>query len=231
MHGNSELIRRMVRGTVFWLAATGLLLFGSAGTVRWPEAWVLLAELGVIGLASGLVTARRDPELLRERMASPIQRDQKGWDKVLLLVFFALWYAQYVVSALDAVRYHASQVPLWLKVLGALGVAAGLSIFHIVMRENTFAAPVVKIQKERAHKVISTGLYAYVRHPMYAGALPLILGAPLLLGSRYGVLCGLPVIALLGVRAVLEERMLMAELPGYADYAARVRYRLVPGVW
>jgi protein-S-isoprenylcysteine O-methyltransferase Ste14 len=221
----------MLVQTAVWLAITAAFLFVPAGTLDWPEAWVLLAEFGVLGLISGYLIAQHDPELLRERMRSPIQGDQKSWDKILLPIVFALWLAQYVVIALDAVRYHTSEVPLWLKVVGALAIAFGLYVFHIVMRANTFAAPVVKIQTERKHQVIDTGPYAYVRHPMYAGAIPLLVGTPLLLGSWRGLAVSLVLIVIFAVRAVLEEEMLRSELAGYDAYAARVRWRLVPGVW
>ena len=128
-------------------------------------------------------------------------------------------------------RFHVSDMPLWLEALGAAGVLLGLYIFHIVLRANSYAAAVVKVQKERGHQVISTGPYAWVRHPMYAGAILFFLGTALLLGSWYAFAIGLALIALFGLRAVWEEDTLKAELPGYPDYAERVRYRFVPGVW
>lgn len=231
MPASRSLIARMLVQTVVWLAITGALLFVSAGTLSWPQAWIFLAEIGGLGLISGFAIGKRDPALLRERMAAPIQKGQKSWDKLVLVVLFTLWMSQYVVIGLDAVRFHWSDVPVWLEVAGGLAIALGLYAFHVVLRANTFAAPVVKIQSERKHQVVSTGPYAYVRHPMYAGAVPLIVGTPLLLGSWWGLLWAAAMIALLGYRAVKEEDMLKAELGGYDAYAARVRYRLVPGVW
>ena len=231
MAASSSIIQRMLVQTVIWLTVTGAILFASAGTLDWPQAWILLAAYGGLGLLSGLAISRHDPELLRERMRGPIQKGQKSWDKVLLSIFFALWMTQYVVCGLDAVRFHLSDVPLWLQVAGALAIALGYYAFHVVMMTNTFAAPVVKIQSERKHQVISTGPYAYVRHPMYAGAVLLILGTPLLLGSWYGLIWAAAMIAILALRAVKEENTLKAELEGYNAYAARVRYRLVPGIW
>jgi protein-S-isoprenylcysteine O-methyltransferase Ste14 len=228
---SERIIRSMIVRTVIWNALTGVLLFASAGTLDWPEAWVFLVEFAVLGLISGIMISRSDPELLRERMASPIQRAQKSWDKVFIVVVFTLWLSQYVVAGLDAVRFHTSDVPLWLKAAGALAIAASIWVFHVVMRANTFAAAVVKIQTERKHQVVSTGPYAYVRHPMYAGAIPMIVGTPLLLGSYYALLWSLAIIVLFAVRAVLEENVLKSELDGYTAYAARVRYRLVPGLW
>ena len=230
MPASHSLIARMLLQTAIWLAITGALLFISAGTLDWPQAWIYLAEIGGLGLISGFAIGRRDPALLRERMGAPIQKDQKSWDKILITVFFALWMSQYVLVGLDA-RFGWSEVPVWLQVAGGLAVAFGLYAFHVVLKANTFAAPVVKIQSERKHQVISTGPYAYVRHPMYAGAVPLVVGTPLLLGSWWGLIWAAALIALLGLRAVLEEDTLKAELDGYDAYAARVRYRLVPGVW
>lgn len=133
--------------------------------------------------------------------------------------------------SLDAARFGWSHVPLWLQALGALAIAFSMYIMFVIMRTNSFAVPVVKIQAERGQRVISDGPYAIVRHPMYSGALLLILGTPLLLGSWWGLALAPALILLFAVRAVMEERTLMAELPGYADYAARVRHRLVPFVW
>jgi protein-S-isoprenylcysteine O-methyltransferase Ste14 len=133
--------------------------------------------------------------------------------------------------ALDAVRFGWSVVPLWVQALGVLAIAVSMYIMFLIMRTNSFAAPVVKIQAARGHRVISDGPYAVVRHPMYGGAVLLILGIPLLLGSWSGLALSPLLVLLFATRAVKEERTLMAELPGYADYAARVRYRLVPMVW
>lgn len=229
---NHESIRsKLIIRTVLWSVFCAALLFVPAGTIWWPEGWIYLALVCGLGLVSGLVLAKRDPALVAERLGSPVQKEQKGWDKILLSVFFALCLAQYVVSALDAVRFRISDVPVWLKLSGALAIVIALYFIHIVMLANTFAAPVVKIQTERQQHVVSTGPYAYVRHPMYAGAIPLMLGTPLLLGSWWGVAVGVVLIGLLAWRAVLEEETLKRELDGYDVYAARVRSRLVPGVW
>jgi protein-S-isoprenylcysteine O-methyltransferase Ste14 len=129
------------------------------------------------------------------------------------------------------VRYGLSAVPRWLEAAGAIGFLLAIYIFHIVMRENTYASAVVKVDTERGHKVISTGPYAWVRHPMYGGAIFYFVGAPLLLGSWCALAIGIALIGILALRVVWEEQTLTAELPGYADYAKRVRYRMVPGVW
>ena len=218
------MIRKMIVQTVIWLGITAVLLFGSAGTLAWPQAWLFLAEFAIVGMASGIAIGRSDPALLRERMRSPVQREQKSWDRGLMIAMFTIWMAQYIVAGLDAVRFHTSDMPVWLNVAGAIAIAAGFYVFHVVMQANTFAAPVVRVQTERRHHVISSGPYAIVRHPMYAGAIPLVLGGPLLLGSWYAVLCAIAIIVILAVRAVLEEETLRKELEDYDAYAQRVRY-------
>jgi protein-S-isoprenylcysteine O-methyltransferase Ste14 len=225
------LTRRLIVHTVIWLVILGAILFLSAGTLDWPEAWVLLIGSGALGLVSAIIIARHDPQLMRERMRGPIQSQQKPWDKALLVVVFVLCIAMFIVAGLDAVRYRISNMPLWLEVLGAAGIALGIYMFHVVMRTNSYATAVVRIQEERGHQVISTGPYAFVRHPMYSGAILYFLGIALLLGSWYAAGIAVALIALFGLRAVWEEQTLIDELPGYAAYAQRVRYRLVPGIW
>jgi protein-S-isoprenylcysteine O-methyltransferase Ste14 len=231
MDFNDPLVRRLIVHTIIWLVILGAILFLSAGTLDWPEAWVLLIGSGGLGLVSALIIARHDPQLMRERMRGPIQSTQKPWDKALLAVVLVLCIAMFIVAGLDAVRYRTSHMPLWLEVLGAAGIVLGLYMFHVVMRTNSYATAVVRIQSERGHQVISTGPYAFVRHPMYSGAVCYFIGIALLLGSWYALAIAAVVIALFGLRAVWEENTLIAELPGYAAYAQRVRYRLIPGVW
>jgi protein-S-isoprenylcysteine O-methyltransferase Ste14 len=224
------LIRRLFKQTALTMVILGAMLFVAAGTINWPGAWVLLFETGVLGLLSAYIIAGHDPQLMRERMRGPIQREQKPWDKRLLTVIMALCVVMPIAAGLE-VRFGTSDMPVWLKVLGAVGIALGLYMFHVVMETNSYATAVVRIQSERGHKVISTGPYAFVRHPMYSGAIFYFLGMGFLLGSWYATGIAVVVIALFGLRAVWEENTLKDELPGYADYAQRVRYRLVPGLW
>jgi protein-S-isoprenylcysteine O-methyltransferase Ste14 len=225
------MIASLVVKTLIWIACMAVLLFVPAGTIWWPQALLLLLELGVTGLLIGGWLYVHDPALLAQRMASPVQREQPAWDRIFMicvLLFFCTWLA---VMGLDAVRFRASHVPVWAQGVGAAAILASQYVFWLVFRANSYAAPVVKIQKDRGHAIATTGPYAYVRHPMYAGAILLLLGIPLLLGSWYGL--GLAPVLMVGfaIRAVLEERTLSAQLPGYADYAARVRYRFVPLIW
>jgi protein-S-isoprenylcysteine O-methyltransferase Ste14 len=217
--------------TVIWLAIMAVLLFVPAGTIWWPQAWVFLIELGISGVVISAWLYIHDPALLEQRMASPIQREQAGWDRIFMicmLVFFVAWLA---IMGLDAVRYRISQVPVWAQGVGAAGILVSQYVFWLVFRANSYAAPVVKIQQDRGHAIATSGPYAIVRHPMYAGAILFLLGTPLLLGSWIGLALAPVIIVGIAVRAVLEERTLSAQFPDYADYAARVRYRFVPLVW
>jgi protein-S-isoprenylcysteine O-methyltransferase Ste14 len=148
-----------------------------------------------------------------------------------MLLMLGLWTGWLMLMGLDAVRYRWSEVPLILQAAGAILLWLGCYLVYLTLKANSYAAPVVKVQKERGHSVATTGPYAYVRHPMYAGALLVLAGTPLLLGSWWSLAGSAILSMLIGLRAVLEERTLKAELEGYADYATRVRYRLLPHLW
>jgi protein-S-isoprenylcysteine O-methyltransferase Ste14 len=222
---------KLVVQTAVWLAGMAALLFIPAGTLAWPAAWVFLAEMAIAGVGIGWWLGKRDPELLQERLSPLIQREQPLWDRVLLTAFVLLWCAWMVLMALDAARFRWSHVPTWLQGAGAIAIVVSLYVSCLVLRENSYAAPVVKIQEERGQKVVTTGPYRCVRHPMYAGGILYFLGMPLLLGSWCGLAVAPVMMGVLAVRAVLEERTLRGRLEGYAEYAERVRYRLIPGVW
>jgi protein-S-isoprenylcysteine O-methyltransferase Ste14 len=217
-------------GFVRGILISALPLFGAAGTLLWPAAWAYLVLVFGPGLLITLVLAKRDPALLEERMKPVIQKDQPLWDRILISTFLLLWVGWFVLMGLDA-RFGWSAMPVWLQWLGAAGVLLTMWIWFLIFRENTFLAPVVKIQKERGHKVISIGPYAIVRHPMYATALVFFAATALLLGSWYGLAGALLLAAWLVVRTALEDRELKRGLAGYTEYAARVRYRLVPLIW
>jgi protein-S-isoprenylcysteine O-methyltransferase Ste14 len=229
--GQTKLIVRLVVEASVWLGLMGLLLFSTAGTWRWPQAWAFLGIFAAGSFAFGAWLIRRDPALLASRLGPLVQRGQPLWDRVFLLVFIGVWCGWLALMALDARRWRTSDVPPWLNAVGGALVVAGFAATMLVFRENSFAAPVVRVQAERRQRVVDTGPYALVRHPMYAAAVVYLVGMPLLLGSWYGLL-GVPLmVAAMAPRAVLEERLLERELPGYGEYTRRVRYRLFPGVW
>jgi protein-S-isoprenylcysteine O-methyltransferase Ste14 len=213
-----------------WIAGMAALLFAPAGTWRWPAAWVFLAAMIVIGFGCGLWLARTDPELLAERMRLTARDEQPTADKFFIPVIGATFLGWFVAMGIDH-RLHGCELP---RVLQALGLALQLvsTVFIMwVFHENSFAAPLVKVQRERGHHVIDSGPYAFVRHPMYTGAIVFFIGIPLLLGSPWGLIA-VPLLALMfAIRIIIEERTLRDGLEGYIDYTSRVRYRLLPGIW
>jgi len=224
------MIAKLLLQNTFFVVAMGALLFASAGTLHWPGGWAFLATSAVLGPACGLWLAKTDPALLAERMRLTARDEQPAADKKFMLVFAAAALIWFVAMGLDR-RLHASDVPLALQVLGFAMYLLSTGFIMWVFHVNSFAAPVIKVQAARHHHVISSGPYAWVRHPMYSGVMLLFLGAPLLVGSWWGLALAPLFAVLFAVRAGIEERALVAGLPGYADYAARVRYRLLPGVW
>jgi protein-S-isoprenylcysteine O-methyltransferase Ste14 len=212
-----------------WIVLIAALILWPAGTLAYPGAWVFIALLAASGAAMILWLSKHSPSLLRERMASPVQRAQKPWDRIFLMLFMLSFLGWMAAMGWDAARTGFRAVPLWLQVLGGFGIAINIVGTWRTFRANAFAAPVVKIQE--GQRVIDTGPYAIVRHPMYASALFLIIGIPLLLGSWLGLAFSAILILAIAWRAVREERVLRAGLSGYDDYAARVRYRFIPFVW
>ncbi len=231
MTERTNINQQLIKQTVIWLAITVPCCSRRPARLIGPRRGYFTDCGSPVRSSPGYRSPRHHPEIIKERMRPPMQQAQKSWDKPLLFAIFGGWAALHIIAGLDAVRFGWSQMPLWLEIVGALAVVMGIYVFHIVMRENSYASAVVKVDTERGHKVISTGPYAWVRHPMYAGAIFYFLGTALLLGSWCAFAIGIVLIAIIALRAVWEEEMLASELPGYADYARRVKYRLVPGVW
>jgi protein-S-isoprenylcysteine O-methyltransferase Ste14 len=220
---------RILIQVALWTALLAVLILWPAGTLAYPAAWVLLALFALGGLAMVLWLHKHSPRLLRERMASPLQREQKPWDRLWLLAFIAGFLAWIGLMGFDAARTGFTSIPVWLQAIGFLAILINGAGTWWTFRENSFAAPVVKIQE--GQKVIDTGPYALVRHPMYTSTLFLLIGMPLLLGSWIGLILSAAFILGVAWRAVHEERTLAAELKGYDDYTRRVRWRLVPHIW
>jgi protein-S-isoprenylcysteine O-methyltransferase Ste14 len=208
-----------------------VLLFGAAGTVRWPAAWAYLI-LFVTGASwITLRLARRDPALLAERLKSPWQKGQPFWDKIFILPMMVAWCGWLVLMGLDAVRFRWFVMPLWLQCAGAALIVLSFGMIGRVFRENPFLAAVVRIQTERGHRVVTTGPYAIVRHPLYAATLIYLPATALTLGSWAGLAASGVFLGGLVFRTAMEDRELQRGLAGYPEYAARVRYRLIPFIW
>jgi len=205
------------------------LVFLPAGSIGWRPGWVFLAVL-VLGFGvSAMVLARVNPMIYRAR--SRIQPGTKGWDKALLAVILPAMVAILPVAALDAGRHHWSEVPVWLMVLGYIALLGGIALTAWAQAVNPFFEPGVRIQSERQQRVIDAGPYRFVRHPGYAAALAWFFGMALALGSFWALAPAALASAVLVLRTSWEDRLLQAELYGYADYVHRVRWRLVPGLW
>jgi protein-S-isoprenylcysteine O-methyltransferase Ste14 len=222
---------RMVTQTSLWLVFLALLLCAGAGTPAWPQAWFFIAEIAFFSYGIGFWLAWRDPALLASRMSLRAHPVQQKWDRIFVATAFTCFLLWLVFMGADARRFAWSHVPLALQVAGALLIALCMVITISIFSVNSFAAPQVRIQADRAQHIITTGPYRFVRHPMYAAALLFFLGAPLLLGSAWGIVI-LPLGALaFAWRSVGEERALRINFPDYKGYAARVKYRLIPGLW
>ena len=217
--------------TLAMMVAIGLALFVPAGTLAWAAAWVFFLLMFGFAVALSLWLLRFNPALLAERLNGIGRADQKAWDKVFLVLVAIAFFAWLCSMGLDAVRWRWSQMPAWLQWAGTLLLLGSFWLMYITFRENSYLSPAVRIQSERAHKVVSTGPYARVRHPLYAAFVAYAIGTALLLGSWWGLLGALVLIAMVAWRAVREEKVLQAELEGYAAYMASVRYRFVPGLW
>jgi protein-S-isoprenylcysteine O-methyltransferase Ste14 len=206
----------------------GLLVFVPAGTVRYWQAWAYLSIFTGASVLTTLYLIRHDPALLERRMKGGPTAEKQPTQKLIMLGTSVGFVGLLVVSALDA-RFGWSVVPLGAVLFGDALVIAGFYFISIVYRENTFTSATIEVAKDQ--KVIATGPYAVVRHPMYAGALLYLLGTPLALGSYWGLVVFGAVLPLLLWRLFDEERFLCRNLPGYTEYRKRVRHRLVPFVW
>lgn len=208
------------------------LLFAPARSWHWPAAWVLLGVLLVSRGVSTVALHRGNPALLEERARFPVQRQQAPMDRILLPAFMAAFAAQVAFVSFDDWRLRLlPPPPAWVRALGLAAFVFGWAVVHRALRTNSFAVTVVRHQAERGHTVVTSGPYAIVRHPMYAGLVLVTIGLALWLGSTAGTIAALLPIALLAIRIVVEERVLRRSLPDYARYADTVRWRLVPGLW
>jgi protein-S-isoprenylcysteine O-methyltransferase Ste14 len=214
-------------------ALVALLLFVSAGTLSWRRAWVLVAVLLVVRIVGALAVYRVNPALLQERARLPTHGDQPWTDKLLLRGILATGFLGLpILSGCDVFRWHVLPQPAPLLAnLGLVLFILGWGIKAVALRTNAFATAVLRLQRERQHAVVDTGVYGIVRHPFYAGTPFVLIGLALWLESSTAALFAVVPIAFLVVRLQLEERFLRRELPGYSEYALRVPHRLIPGIW
>jgi protein-S-isoprenylcysteine O-methyltransferase Ste14 len=204
-------------------------VFFAAGTLDWPELWFFLGFYVTTVTALIIWLKKHDPGLLKERMS--VGRDVKSWDKKIIRTYTALLMIMYLLAPLDAVRFRWSRVPLILKGIAYLIIVVSWIIGFWAFRENSYLSPFVRIQADRGHQVCTTGPYKFIRHPMYLAVILTVLCLPLVLGSLWAFLPAVLIAALFVLRTSLEDKTLRNELPGYAEYAEKVTWKLVPKVW
>jgi protein-S-isoprenylcysteine O-methyltransferase Ste14 len=223
---------RLISGIVSVAAFYGLALFLPTGNLHWWRAWVLLGLTAGSAAISTIYLSSTSPEIVKERWKPPFQKGQPLADKILLSVFILLYIGAITLAPLDVFRWKLLPKPgFFVSSLGLVLYLASWFLITRVLRENAFASAAVRYQQDRQHKVIDTGPYRIVRHPMYAGAIPMMLGLPLWLESYAAAISGLLVCIVMSARIRFEEQFLIRVLPGYRDYLHRVRWRLIPWIW
>lgn len=214
-------------GTFSWFVG---FLFVAAGRLDWIRGWIAVAMCIVGMTAVGLIAHHYNAPLLEAR-AKWRRKDTKRFDKIILAIYLPLVLIQPAVAGLDAGRYHWSSMPFALVYVGMILFAPAMVLIAWVMTVNPYAEASVRIQTDRGQTVITSGPYRFVRHPMYVGAILMYLAMPLVWGSVWALVLSGAIAFLLILRTAMEDRTLRKELTGYEEYAARTRYRLLPGLW
>lgn len=224
----APVVRRMLQLLIAFLVQ-GVALFVPAGTLAWPAAWAYLVLYILLVLAGAAVLLPRRSGVVAERARG--RAGAVSWDRVITRLYTITTLATLVVAGLAVRRDWRPEFPLWLRAVGVAMFVAGYALTLWAMAVNRFFAQVVRIQTERGHSVVTDGPYRFVRHPGYVGMMVSAAGSVLLLGAPWA---GLPyglTIGLVLLRTSMEDQLLVEQLPGYAEYAHRTRYRLIPGIW
>ena len=219
---------QLVGTSLLGLVVFGALLFWPAGTFDYWQGWAFIAVFSICTLVPSIYLLVKDPAALQRRMRAGPTAETRTTQRIVITGSFLLLPAVIVLSVLDH-RFGWSPVPAAVSVIGAALVAIGLGLTQLVVIQNSYAAANISVESDQ--RVVSTGLYGLVRHPMYVGVLFMMAGIPLALGSYWGLLVLVPGVVGLAVRILDEEKMLRQELTGYPEYTQKVRYRLVPYVW
>ena len=220
-----QLLRDAFLKFTMGLLLVGVLLFLPAGSFLYANAWLLMALLFIPMLFLGIVLFLKAPALLKKRLDA---REKENTQKGVVAASGLLFIIGFVVAGLDF-RFGWSQVPVWAVIVASVVFFAAYALYAEVMRENAYLSRTIQVQENQ--RVVDTGLYGVVRHPMYAVTIWLFLAIPVVLGSWWSVICFLPYVLVMVVRIQNEEQVLVAELEGYADYQKRVKYRLFPLIW
>ena len=210
---------------IFGLLLIGAVLFWPAGSFNYPYGWLFIALLFIPMIPMGIVMLIKAPKLLKKRLDA---KEKLGGQKSIIALSGLMFLSAFIFSALDF-RFGWSSVPLWLVIVSSVLFLIGYLGYMEVMRENEYLARTIKV--EEGQRVIDTGLYGIVRHPMYLATLFMFLPMPLILGSLWGLIPISLYIPLISARIIGEEKLLKKELLGYGDYTKKVKYRLIPFVW
>jgi protein-S-isoprenylcysteine O-methyltransferase Ste14 len=206
------------------------ILFAAAGTLAWPNAWAYFVLAVVSQITIWGVLAKVNPEVVNAR-GSVAKAGTKAFDRAWLALYPVLALAVLIVVGFDAVRFHWSHMPSWVWWIGLVLIVAASAVGGWAMAVNKFFEWTVRIQEDRGQYVVSAGPYRFIRHPGYASAIMSAISGPLILGSCWGLVLSAIITLVLIARTALEDRALQKELPGYREYAEKVRYRLVPLAW
>jgi protein-S-isoprenylcysteine O-methyltransferase Ste14 len=223
-----NILLQIIRSSVLGIAVLLALLFIPAGTFHYWQGWAYVAVAIIASGAYTVYLARHDPALLKRRTEAGISYEKEPAQKIIVFFLFVVCTALVVLPPLDF-RFSWSSVPWYVSVIGDAFVAFSFYIFYLVSKVNTYAAANVRV--EEGQQVISTGVYALVRHPMYFGALFLLIGTPLALGSWWALLPVPLSLPGLYLRLANEEKVLIRDLPGYREYTQKVQYRLIPYIF
>jgi len=208
------------------------LFFFISGNWFWIEAWIFGIWYTLLCGSVIVYLYNKNPALLAERYKKPGDGNQKGWDIFIVIAIIIGFISWIVIIPLDAMRYHwTNPFPHYVNGIGIVCLLISFFFFIRSFIDNSYLSALVRIQSERKQQVITNGVYGFVRHPMYLGALCMFIGAPLLLSSFCGIMVGLCLLVILMIRIIGEEKMLIEELDGYLDYKKKVRYRLIPLIW
>ena len=222
---------RLLIGIIIMLVLPAVILFGSSGRLHWGMAWVYIGMITAFTVGSRIIMLRKNPDLIAERAQFSDKGDIEPWDKVLMPLGIIVATVMLIVAGLDKHFEWSPNLPLLLHITAFVITALGFSLSTWATVVNRFFSSVVRIQRDREHTVVASGPYRLIRHPAYAGTIVTSLATPLLLGSLWALIPAALVVCQLIIRTALEDRTLQEELEGYHDYAARVRFRLLPGVW